>query len=409
MPLELEFSKTFDFTIKVQKTIGIPCCFEPYPDTLRAKLKANFGFITSFAILAYCVLGQLINVVLLLIGHRKTEEAMEEIAIQIVCTGFCITGLIKMYGLAYHRNLLTSIIDDFRVMWAEELLSSADRQICDKVLRPTMAIAAFAAIGNIIMVSAFNFLPVAEMIFNHWQTGKWHRLQPYVIWFPFDGTGGWWYYLVYTFEVYGGYVVAVSNVGTNCIFCLLCAHLTMQLKLLNRSLEDVIQPEEANKRRLVQRDAREMLPKLIRRHQSLLSCKETMDAVFSLTFFLNFAASTIIMCVQGFLMLIADFYVVTKIALFMGCCLVEIFFLCYYGDEVLENSTQLAQAVYNCRWYHQDAGDCKFSKNLIPIILRAQRPMKLMAWKFWPITINTFGMILNASWSYFTLLRTVVL
>ncbi|XP_053698527.1 odorant receptor 4-like [Sabethes cyaneus] len=406
----LEFSTTFDFTIKVQKTIGIPCCFEPYLGRLREKLSTNATFIMSFVMLSYCVLGQLINVLLLLIGHRETEEAVEEIAIQIVCTMFCITGLVKMYGLARHRNLLAAIIRQLQTMWDEEILTPADRQLCDKVLRPTMAITAFAAIGNIVMASIFNFLPVAEMIFSKWQTDDWKRLQPYVIWFPFDATGSWWYYLVYLFEVYSGYIVAVSNVGTNCIFCLLCAHLTMQFRLLNRALEVMIKPEEDNYGCGL-RNVKQNLGILVKRHQSLLRAKETMDTVFSVTFFLNFAASTILICVQAFLMLIADFYVITKMAFFMGCCLVEIFFLCYYGDEVHQFSTELALAVYNCRWYHQyeaGGGDSRFGRNLIPIMLRAQRPMKLMAWKFWPITINSFGSILNASWSYFTLLRTFV-
>ncbi|XP_055548115.1 odorant receptor 4-like [Wyeomyia smithii] len=403
----LKFDSTFEFTVKVQKTIGIRCLFEPYPTSLRDKLSMNAGFITTFMMLSYCVLGQVTNVILLLNGHRETQEAVEELATQIVCTTFCITGLVKMYGLAYHRNTLANIIEEFRTMWDEQLLTLADRQLCDKVFRPTMSITAFAAIGNIVMVSAFNFLPVAEMLFNKWQTDAWKRFQPYVIWFPFDSTTGWWYYLVYTFEAYSGYIVAVSNVGTNCIFCLLCAHLTMQLQLLNRSLEIMMEPKEKEEV-FGRNDAKRNLCKLVQWHQKLLRAKETMDSVFSVTFFLNFSASTVLICVQAFLMLIADFYVVTKMALFMGCCLVEIFFLCYYGDEVLEFSTRLAQAVYNCRWYQIQADDARFGRNLIPIIQRAQRPMKLMAWKFWPITINSFALILNASWSYFTLLRTFV-
>ncbi|XP_058444000.1 odorant receptor 4-like [Malaya genurostris] len=406
---ELEFRKTFDFTTRVLKLIGIPCCFDPYPATLRKKLWTNAGFITSYLILSYCVIGQLVNVTLLLIGHRKTNGVIEEIATQAACTGYCIIGLIQMYGLAYHRNQLASIINDCGDLWKDAFNnSSTDRPISDNFFRPTVAIMKFAAVNGIVTASAFNFLPVAEMIFNRWQTGEWHRQLPYVIWYPFDKFGGWWYYPVYVFEIYGGYVVAGSNVGVECIFCLLCAHLSLQLKLLKTALEELVEPQNHDGMLICQKNIDEKLQTLIRRHQNLLSYQNSINAVFGLTFFLNLVADSVIMCAQGFLIITANYYVVIKMTLFIGVCLVEIFFVCYYGNEVMEHSLQLATAAYNCKWYQQIYGNTQFGKKLILLILRAQHPIILMAWKFWPITINTFGMILNASWSYFTLLRTLI-
>ncbi|XP_055595100.1 odorant receptor 4-like [Uranotaenia lowii] len=410
MSSNLQFDDTFDFTIKVQKYIGFPCCFDRYPESWLQTIKTNAVFWLCYSMLAYCVFGQLVNVVLLLIGHRQTTSALEEIAIQIVCTGFCIIGLLKMYGIAYHRNLLAQVIDDFRTRWNDLVRENpTDRKLIERMIRPTMAITTAAAFCNILMVSSFNFLPIPEMIFNRWKTGEWVRQLPYRIWFPCDATAGLIYYPIYFFEVYSGFIVAVGNVGFDNIFCLLTAHLTMQLKLLSSAIEGMIAdgiPEQPESE--LQAAVRENFYRAVQRHQSLLSCKDAMETVFSTTFFLNFAASTIIMCMQGFLITTADFYVVIKFTLFMVCFLVEIFFLCYYGDEVLQKSSDIAQAAYGCRWYQQAVSGANFGKNLIPVIVRAQQPMVLMAWKLWPITINTFGMILNASWSYFTLLRTVI-
>uniref|UniRef100_A0A182JSG8 Uncharacterized protein n=1 Tax=Anopheles christyi TaxID=43041 RepID=A0A182JSG8_9DIPT len=40
-------------------------------------------------------------------------------------------------------------------------------------------------------------------------------------------------------------------------------------------------------------------------------------------------------------------------------------------------------------------------------IYRSQRPVILTAWKIWSIQMSTFCQILQASWSFFTLLKTV--
>ncbi|XP_065074708.1 odorant receptor 4-like [Ochlerotatus camptorhynchus] len=406
MTRPIEFDQTFAFIAKVLRLIGYPSCLVPYPDNVTGRLKSNAPFIVCFLMLAYCVLGQIINIIRLMTGARKTDEVVEEVAIQISSTGFCIIGLAKMHCLAYNRDILTRLIADFRTKWDDQDLTPGDLTIRDGALRPTVTITTMAAVGNIVMVSAFNFLPVAEMIYTGVAKSEWIRLFPYVIWFPFESTGGLQYYLVYLFEVYSGNIVAVGNVGFNCIFCLLTSHLTMQLKLLRNWIENVVETQDE---RSLGR-SKEKFRRVVQYHQDVLRCRDELQAMFSTTLFLNFSASSILMCMQGYVITTAGFTLVVKFTLFMLCILMEIFILCYYGEEISVNSKAIASGAFNCNWYHGEASgrDPRFGKNLIPIIQRAQIPMVLTAWKFWPITINTFSRILQSSWSYFTLLKTVM-
>ncbi|XP_019528259.3 odorant receptor 4-like [Aedes albopictus] len=405
MARSIEFDQTFGFNTKVLRVIGYPNYLDPYPRTLTGRLRSSVGFIVCFLMLSYCVFGQIFNIILLMTGHRQTEQIIEEVAIQVSSTGFCIIGLAKMYSLAYNRAVLSWLIAEFRDKWNSRDLTEADREMRDGALRPTVAITTVAALGNIIMVSAFNFQPVVEMIYGRVTSGQWIKLFPYVIWFPFDSTAEAVYYLVYLFEVYSGVIVAVGNVGFNCIFCLLTSHLSMQLKLLCNWTEDmvVVQDEKGL-------ESKRKLNRIVRHHQDLLRCKDALQAMFSSTLFLNFSASSVLMCMQLYLITTADYTLIIKFTMFMLCILTEIFILCYYGEEILVNSTAIALGAYSSNWYHPMASqrDPRFGKNLIPIIGRAQHPMVLTAWKFWPITIRTFSAILQTSWSYFTLLRTVM-
>lgn len=75
-----------------------------------------------------------------------------------------------------------------------------------------MIIVTVTTIINICMVSAFNLLPIAEMIVRGCQTGSWHRELPYQIWFPWDPQAGWYYPLMYAFQIYSGLIVVIGNV-----------------------------------------------------------------------------------------------------------------------------------------------------------------------------------------------------
>ncbi|XP_055645437.1 odorant receptor 4-like [Toxorhynchites rutilus septentrionalis] len=408
MPRYISFEQTFAVTVKTLKIIGFPSSLNPYPEEFSTAAKLNAYFVVSFLSLSYCVLGQCVYVWKETTEKRSEGVAtlMEEVATQIACTGFCVIGLQKMFVLAYHRNRLARILADFHADWKEKERIPTQRDFCQRNLRSTVTIATCAAIMNIVMVSAFNFLPIPEMIFAASRSDVWKRQLPYKIWYPWDSTKGWIYYLMYTFEVYAGLIVAIGNVTFNCIFCLVAAHLSVQLNLLAKSLEGIIagEPSEWD----VVEDKRLSLASAVERHQKLLGYKHSLETIFSFTIFIVFASASIIICFQGIMMTTSTAYIVAKFLLFFICVLLEIFFLCHYGNKILRSSEDVGIAAYKCLWYQVErGGNATFRKDLIPVIVRAQKPMVLMAWKFWPITIKTFGMVLNASYSYFTLLRTV--
>lgn len=71
------------------------------------------------------------------------------------------------------------------------------------------------AVINIVMVSAFNFLPLAEMLYNRRYFNIYSRQLPYNIWMPFDSFEGEAYYGVYVFHVIAGCIVVIGNMVRN--------------------------------------------------------------------------------------------------------------------------------------------------------------------------------------------------
>ncbi|XP_055644071.1 odorant receptor 4-like [Toxorhynchites rutilus septentrionalis] len=387
----MDFEDTFAFTIKVQKAYGSRSCFEPYSGTVLMLIRSHLAFVAVVLMLFYHLFGEVCYLVKVTTNKQfETETGMvEESAGIIARSGFTLFGLIKVLVLAYDRNLLADILGKLRTNWMKQVqLNRSCRDFYERSFGSVVKITTYAAITNVAMVSLFNIVPILEMTIETIQTGNCTRILPYTIWYPFDAISGWWFYLVYIFEVVSASFVAVANSGFNSMFCLLAVHLSTQIRLLGRSLERIIRTEA---------DAYKMprpnLADVVRCHEELLEYKKAIGTIFGGTTFLVFAGASIVICLQGIIMTTSSGTDAIKFFLFFVSILLEIFFLCYYGDEIMQSSNEIGSAVYRSLWYEvEHGGDARFRKSLIPIIVRSQKPVVLMAWLFWPITINTFGM-----------------
>ncbi|XP_020815382.1 odorant receptor 43a [Drosophila serrata] len=78
----------------------------------------------------------------------------------------------------------------------------------------------------------------------------------------------------------------------------------------------------------------------------------------------------------------------------------------YYNranDLSLENN-RVAEAVYNVPWYE---ARIRFRKTLLIFLMQTQRPLEIRVGNVYPMTLAMFQSLLNASYSYFTMLRGV--
>ncbi|KAH8253866.1 hypothetical protein KR032_007195 [Drosophila birchii] len=78
----------------------------------------------------------------------------------------------------------------------------------------------------------------------------------------------------------------------------------------------------------------------------------------------------------------------------------------YYNranDLSLENN-RVAEAVYNVPWYE---ARIRFRETLLIFLMQTQRPLEIRVGNVYPMTLAMFQSLLNASYSYFTMLRGV--
>ncbi|XP_053674372.1 odorant receptor 4-like [Anopheles nili] len=393
----LSFEKTLENTNIMLLTLGIPPCEEYYPPGKLAAIKRNGLFIVSFLLLSYTTVGEVIYLLQLF----QSDVTFLEVTFQTPCIGYCTIGVLKMVILAVRRNTIAELVGVFRAKWQQAIITAEHRKVCEDTMSPAILVTTVTALANVVMGIAFTILPMAEMIYHRYHTGTWIRLLAFNIWWPFDAlAGAKFFWFVYPLYVVIGFSGIIIHMAFDCLFCILAAHLCMHFRILKHNVDLMVQG-------MHQKGCSQNMSRLqdaIITHQDLIGCSVFMQDVFGNMLFINFLGSSIIICIQAFMITTVTGYTLVKFGLFMLCFLIELLMLCVYGEDIVQSSEDVANAVYGCRWYEESK---PFKRSILQILHRSQDPVILTAWKIWPIQMSTFSRILQASWSYFTLLKTV--
>ncbi|XP_026837825.1 odorant receptor 13a isoform X3 [Drosophila erecta] len=151
----------------------------------------------------------------------------------------------------------------------------------------------------------------------------------------------------------------------------------------------------------------------------LSSCfAKRLEDFFNPILLANLMISSVLICMVGFQiitgrnMFIGDY---VKFIIYISSALSQLYVLCENGDALIKQSTLTAQILYECQWEGSDriesdspAPTSKRIRNHISfMILCSQQPVRITAFKFSTLSLQSFTAILSTSISYFTLLRSV--
>ncbi|XP_049762644.1 odorant receptor Or2-like [Schistocerca cancellata] len=84
--------------------------------------------------------------------------------------------------------------------------------------------------------------------------------------------------------------------------------------------------------------------------------------------------------------------------------LLQIFIYCWVAHEIFEESERVGEAAYCSDW---PDGSARYKSALRLMMRRSQRPITITAGKIYAIDRNTFVSIVNASYSYYAVLRQI--
>ncbi|XP_043480712.1 odorant receptor Or1-like [Leptopilina heterotoma] len=136
----------------------------------------------------------------------------------------------------------------------------------------------------------------------------------------------------------------------------------------------------------------------------IYSLAKNLNKQFGLVIFLQFFASMFNLC--------AIIFNLSKVSLGsqVGCIMIfavatyvlQIYFYCFYGDQITEKSLEIAQTIYFLNW---EALKIKTKKTLIIIMIRSSRPIQLTGASIVTMSIDTFMKVVKSTYSAYNLLK----
>ncbi|KAJ3666978.1 hypothetical protein Zmor_002392 [Zophobas morio] len=207
-------------------------------------------------------------------------------------------------------------------------------------------------------------------------------------------------FLIVTSTIYSGFFCG----SIDPLMGELCYHATTQIRIVKEILQhfdqqrSVLKNLEAKSRGIFME-----IKKCVRHHQTIQNFVQEFQDCFSMVIFTQFVASSFVMafvCFQlsrmkvglNFLTAANDLMVVSF----------QVFFYCYHGTLLIEESKSLSDAIYMSRWYEYDI---QSKKALILLMERSKKPMVVTAGRLLQVSLETFTMILKRTYSFLAILE----
>ncbi|XP_012548737.1 olfactory receptor 44 isoform X1 [Bombyx mori] len=150
-----------------------------------------------------------------------------------------------------------------------------------------------------------------------------------------------------------------------------------------------------------------ILKECILLHNSIIRYVSVIESAFSLASALQFMLSVMVLCLIGIQFLSIENPTshpmqMVWMAIYLTCMLIEVFILCWFGNELIWKSNDLRQAAFDGPWRNLNRKTCMF---IIIFMERCKRPMRLSAGKIFTLSLDTYTVLINWAYKAFAVMR----
>nr|XP_034179501.1 odorant receptor 13a-like [Osmia lignaria] len=238
---------------------------------------------------------------------------------------------------------------------------------------------------NYILVNIGKDASERTLIFPMWLDESWNET-PY-------------FEIEYVIQALSSFQAGISFLCFDNIFCIMCLHAAGQFRILQYRMTNIHEVQNApednknvNKNVLYLSEiCLGAFRDCIRQHQALIDFCKLIDEVFREIMLMQVLIFSMLMCLTGYQTFLVSIHPENLL-----CC-----------SSMTHASVSVTSAVYASPW--TDLSMDKFGKMIRKdvqfVIMRSSRACHINAWRFFPISLETFTKIMSTAMSYFTILR----
>ncbi|XP_070074286.1 odorant receptor 13a isoform X1 [Drosophila takahashii] len=266
------------------------------------------------------------------------------------------------------------------------------------------------------LIIMYCVLPLVEIFFGP-ELEPQDKPFPYKMVFPYNPHRSWISYaLTYVFTSYAGICVVTTLFAEDTILGFFITYTCGQFQLLHERINKLF--KGIHNTELAEELQLERLKRIVEKHNNIIRFAKRLEDFFNPILLANLMISSVLICMVGFQiitgknMFIGDY---VKFIIYISSALSQLYVLCENGDALIKQSTLTAQILYECQWEGSNRIESlsykptskRVRNHIWFMILCSQQPVRITAFKFSTLSLQSFTAILSTSISYFTLLRSV--
>ncbi|XP_063982744.1 uncharacterized protein LOC135165410 [Diachasmimorpha longicaudata] len=234
---------------------------------------------------------------------------------------------------------------------------------------------------------------------------------PYKAWIPWDYSAPKMYWFLYwlqmTTVIVGANVVSACDTLISGFMVLICGQFNILRCRLERTIAE-FKIEFSSKPDSLQRRAENIFERRIvactKYHYAILEMAQKINSIFTIIIFIQYTASSIILCVSVLIMSQMPVTSAKFMSLFtyVWCMVLEIFMLCASANAATVECESMIQNIYYTVWYRVPE---KVKKCLLLMMVRTLRPILFTSGYIIVLSLQSFTKLLKLSYSIYTVLQ----
>ena len=340
-----------------------------------ASLKEKIRYFVRLNYNKICIVGTVLALASKALLAYNSVDLMKDSQIVLDVIAYFLNAT-KISQTYYRRNDIWKIIQDLKLIFDRRSEANQIQEYgVKKYLNNYLRLMATYATPSLLMLFGILLTILPYLLYGIMDFGVEY-------WYPFDP------YKVETFPIAYAWVSWTSSyalifmLGSDSMLFALITVIAMEFNILKIDLANFLKVTDDQK---VQE-----LNHLIDHHNKLLDISKKLQQIYSFTFFISFLISSMIMC---FLAICIARYENDLLSLvfyltYFWMMSAQILLLCVFGQKLIDSSETIIDGVYSCGWEEIDNKVLK--KQLILIMLRAQKPRNLTAMGFADISLETY-------------------
>ncbi|XP_073820384.1 odorant receptor 85c-like [Musca autumnalis] len=404
MPKTELFKKFFSYVNFINATIGFESYGRYNKKTKYTKYLTKIIFYFNICNMFVIMLCEILNLFL----SSSTFVNIPDFFMSMAYVGFITNSSWKVYMIWKNRSIIEECIAGLYRIYPENLELQMEYKV-DVYLRQCQRFSKFMVFLFTFGIWFFNLLAFSQYLIS-WKilhASDPQQELPYFIYTPWNWRGHWSYYLLYALESMAGHTSAMGNVSNDLLLVALISQIVMHFDYVANTMAGY-QGMEFTARRVGKTTPKrvlEFVKYFIEYHCYLLSLSDQLNDIFGILLFVHFVSTSLVICLLGFLVTIGTSALnIFKLCVFLFTLLIQSAFICYHGQLLMDASIKVSRGIFTNDWLK---AEIKCQKMLILMTKRAQKPVQLKATTFIWISQGTMTVLLQMSYKFFTLLRTM--